>query len=154
MTTTITEVEPHVADKIEPGAILYSSWGYDQTNIDFYYVVRTTAKSAWIVPMTQKSEPTGFMAETVMPDQPAFFQGWCQCRHPKRNHRESGHCEGAYGDSCECTELALVPNKPQLRRIQRSTWRGEGQEYEFLSLTSYSSASLWEGGAKHATHYA
>src|SRR5579872_670440 len=43
-----TYPEAHVADKIEPGAILYSSWGYDQTNIDFYLVTRSTKSSAWI----------------------------------------------------------------------------------------------------------
>ena len=34
---------------LKVGDVLSSSWGYDQTNIDFYYVVRTTEKSAWIV---------------------------------------------------------------------------------------------------------
>jgi hypothetical protein len=29
----------------KPGDLLYSSWGYDQTNIDYYQVVSTTAKS-------------------------------------------------------------------------------------------------------------
>lgn len=28
--------------------ILYDSWGYDQTNIDFYQVVRVSPKSVWI----------------------------------------------------------------------------------------------------------
>lgn len=29
----------------KPGDILYSSWGYDQTNIDFYQVIATTEKT-------------------------------------------------------------------------------------------------------------
>lgn len=49
LTERLPEVTPHVASVIEPGAILCSSWGYEQTNVDFYVVVRTTKSSAWIV---------------------------------------------------------------------------------------------------------
>lgn len=38
-------IVPHVAPQIELGTILYSSWGYEQTNVDFYCVVEMTAKS-------------------------------------------------------------------------------------------------------------
>lgn len=33
---------------VKPGDIFYSSWGYDQTNIDFYKIVRATDKTVWI----------------------------------------------------------------------------------------------------------
>ena len=33
-------MNPHASDKYEPGAILVNSWGYDQTNIDFYVIVK------------------------------------------------------------------------------------------------------------------
>jgi hypothetical protein len=36
------------------GEVLVSSWGYDQTNVDFYEVVRASAASVWVVPMSQK----------------------------------------------------------------------------------------------------
>lgn len=32
------------ADQVEVGGIYYTSWGYDQTNIDYYQVVGRTAK--------------------------------------------------------------------------------------------------------------
>ena len=32
----------------KPGDILYNSWGYDQTNVDFYQVVRCTKSSVFI----------------------------------------------------------------------------------------------------------
>lgn len=47
-------ITPHVASKIELGAILYSSWGYEQTNIDFYCVVEMTAKSVKLLKVTKK----------------------------------------------------------------------------------------------------
>ena len=31
-----------MAHNLEVGTILYSSWGYDQTNVDFYKVIRRT----------------------------------------------------------------------------------------------------------------
>lgn len=39
------------------GDILYSSWGYDQTNIDFYEVVGTTDKSVRIEKIGKSSVP-------------------------------------------------------------------------------------------------
>jgi hypothetical protein len=43
MTTVKERVE-----KIEVGTIFVSSWGYDQTNIDFYKVVKMTDKTVWL----------------------------------------------------------------------------------------------------------
>ena len=31
--------------KLQPGDILYSSWGYEQTNIDFYRVIKLCGKT-------------------------------------------------------------------------------------------------------------
>lgn len=39
------------------GTILYSSWGYDQTNIDFYQVVGTTAASVRLRPIGKMLAP-------------------------------------------------------------------------------------------------
>lgn len=33
------------------GSIWHTSWGYDQTNVELYTVVRETAASVWLVPM-------------------------------------------------------------------------------------------------------
>lgn len=53
---------------ITAGAIFSSSWGYDQTNIDYYQVTRATAKTVWLRPIAQTTaEVTGSMSETVQP---------------------------------------------------------------------------------------
>tara|TARA_Y100000310_G_scaffold307482_1_gene349605 strand:- start:5450 stop:5830 length:381 start_codon:yes stop_codon:yes gene_type:complete len=39
------------AAKLEPGTVLVNSWGYDQTNIDFYEVVSKTKASVKIRPI-------------------------------------------------------------------------------------------------------
>lgn len=150
-------VTPHVASTIEPGAILYSSWGYDQTNVDYYMVTRTTKASAWIVPMTAHEEQTGFMSGQASPLEPMTHSRWCECQHPVSNHQmvlnmvgeDYSHCRGSYGDECDCQELRPEPIKPKMHRINRS-YRPEG----ILSLTSYSSAYLWDGASKYASHYA
>lgn len=145
MTVTTTTPEPHVAERIEPGAILYSSWGYDQTNIDFYYVVRATEKSAWIVPMSKHSSgEVNFMAEYVTPKEPVFFEK-CECRHYLSGHQSDGPC---HMHGCECTEIRPVALKPSIHRINRYS------DSESLKLASYAYARLWDGSRKYATHYA
>lgn len=45
-----------------PGQILVSKWGYDQTNISFYKVIRCTDKTVWIREIgarTLESSPGG-----------------------------------------------------------------------------------------------
>jgi len=56
------------ADLVNVGDILVSSWGYDQTNIDFYEVVAKTAKMIAIREVEKKFVgPRGGPSEKVMP---------------------------------------------------------------------------------------
>lgn len=58
---------------IPTGTIFVSSWGYDQTNVDFYRVVRSTAASVWLQKVGQRVvEQTGYMSETVVPTDHAY----------------------------------------------------------------------------------
>jgi hypothetical protein len=69
--TTAVLTAPKVGD------ILVSSWGYDQTNVDFYKVVGTTAsgKSVKLIRIGQRIvEETGWAQETVVAD-PTFEVG-------------------------------------------------------------------------------
>lgn len=61
-------IDPHPAQQIEIGAILVASWGYDQTNVDFYVVVEMTDKTVKLLPMhkhTRQSEGYSSMAGTT-----------------------------------------------------------------------------------------
>jgi hypothetical protein len=50
------------------GDILVSSWGYDQTNIDYYKIVRKSAGSVWIQKLKkQYLEQTGWAHYKVVP---------------------------------------------------------------------------------------
>jgi hypothetical protein len=151
MTSTLTTPAPHVAERIEPGAILYSSWGYDQTNVNYYMVTRTTEASCWIVPMSAREDSApGFspMAGHTTPLEPVIQRDRCACDHRSSSHY-ANHCD--YAD-CECTEFAPLPVVPQRHKIRRFDY-GNGPT-EAIHLTSYSSAYVWDGRARYASHYA
>lgn len=61
---------PHTA---ETGDIFYASWGYDQTNIDFYQVTALAGKSmVELRELAQEKEETGFMSGTCQPVKDSF----------------------------------------------------------------------------------
>jgi hypothetical protein len=55
--------------KIAEGSVLECSWGYDQTNIDFFKVLSVKNGWAWIVPVAQEivEYQPSYMGEKVMP---------------------------------------------------------------------------------------
>lgn len=59
-------------DKFAPGRILYNSWGYDQTNIDFYQITRRTEKSIWFRPIGCEMVANGHMSGRVTPIPDSF----------------------------------------------------------------------------------
>ena len=58
------------------GDLLHYSWGYDQTNCEYYQVTRVSAASVWIRPIGSESVPgsAGFMSESVKPVPDAFLE--------------------------------------------------------------------------------
>ena len=53
----------------EVGQVFYDSWGYDQTNIDFYQVTQVGNKSVKIRNISQiMTRAAGYMCEYVRPD--------------------------------------------------------------------------------------
>ena len=49
------------------GAILSSSWGYEQTLVDFYMVTRVTPASVYVVKINKSVNRTGTSADRAMP---------------------------------------------------------------------------------------
>lgn len=63
-TFDLDKIAPHVAEKWEVGAICEESWGYDQTNVDFYCVVKMTEKSVTLMPLNKgRKVEIGLMSE-------------------------------------------------------------------------------------------
>lgn len=98
----LSTIEPHVATEYEVGAILEYSWGYDQTNIDYFVIVRRSesARGAWLtlVPLTTRDkQETGFMTGDCLPG--VIVQGAKPFRRKLAidNGREFGVAIRSYG---------------------------------------------------------
>lgn len=70
---------PSVSVKV--GDIFSMSWGYDQTNVNYFQVTRVTPKGVYIREIGSRSVPgtQGFMCETVRPVKDNFLDKsqWC-----------------------------------------------------------------------------
>ena len=96
---------------MKEGTILHGSWGYEQTNPEFYIVVRATAKSAWLKRLgydIQPSEGCSPMAGRCVPvKEPAAdakvygpvrirsgYQGKPVCNEPRYGHATLSEWDG------------------------------------------------------------
>ena len=52
---------------VNVGDLFSCSWGYDQTNVDFYMVVKVTGKSAWLASVPSERKYDGPMNGTCRP---------------------------------------------------------------------------------------
>ena len=121
MSTTIEKVK--VTPKV--GDILYSSWGYDQTNIEFFKVVRVSEFSVWIQKLGSKIVAvTGWAHEDVVPTDSSTYE--------TRKYEGEGYETRTY---------------PIRRHKIQESFSGYG-----VSLNSFSSAFLWDGKPKGQSH--
>ena len=60
--------------KLRVGSLLATSWGYDQTNVDFYEVIARTPGTATVRQIAATLRETGFMAGKVTP-RPGVYVG-------------------------------------------------------------------------------
>jgi len=61
---------------LKVGDILYTSWGYDQTNVDFFIVTRTTGKTrVYVREIASDYEATGHMSGRAWPAMPIRMVG-------------------------------------------------------------------------------
>jgi hypothetical protein len=82
------------ATRFQVGSILHGSWGYEQTNCEFYKVVRATANSVWMVKLCNvmvDSNGLSSMASNVVPGEPAA---------DGKVYGPARICKGSAADSC------------------------------------------------------
>lgn len=60
-------------DAVKVGDVFYSSWGYDQTNVDFYKVVAKTKARIKVVRIGKMSDDMGSGSDNVRPNKTAEF---------------------------------------------------------------------------------
>lgn len=118
-------VEVPTVEGVKVGDFFSSSWGYDQTNIDFYKVVEVSKSGATVKVQewSQTTSPAGQGSDRVAPGAgPRTYPRWVD-----------GHRDG------ETTAAVMT------KRVNRRC--GE----PMLTMTTYSVAYLWEGDSKHQT---
>ena len=100
-----------------PGTILNGSWGYDQTNVEFYQVtnVSPTSNSITIRELAHDVVPGsgGFMSEAVTPRKDEFIG-------PERRALVKQGYKGEAG-----IHITLTPGSPSNHRIHLDEWDGQ-----------------------------
>ena len=133
--TSVTLVEPE-APAVKVGDFFASSWGYDQTNVDFYKVVGLTksGKSVRVQRWTAKvAKDTGPQVYLVPGDSPATYNDWSAV--------EPGD------DFWERQEKVVERECPvETKRLRFGGYCGAS-----FSVNSYSGAYLWDGTPQMAT---
>lgn len=69
------EVKPHVSNEYEVGALLKFSWGYDQTNIDYFVIVAVSKSGNYVtlLPVGSISADTGWLRGDCVPSNTISF---------------------------------------------------------------------------------
>jgi hypothetical protein len=104
----------------KPGDIFRSSWGYDQTNIDYYQIVAISGQMAILLRIGEMSEETGFMSGESVPCPDHFIGKQFRRRIQKMTMQSEpffrvNSCANAY----RMKPLAMVGNKPV---FESSNW--------------------------------
>lgn len=66
-------------DGYKVGDIFYTSWGYEQTNIEFYQVIKATAKTLRLHCIAENKTPTDCMVGYTEPAKNEFITSWADC---------------------------------------------------------------------------
>jgi hypothetical protein len=59
-----------MSTQYEVGSIVDSSWGYDQTNVDFYRIEKRTGSTVWLIPLTCRRVDGAGLTGTATPGDP------------------------------------------------------------------------------------
>lgn len=80
------EERKNFAHPFTVGSILYTSWGYDQTNVDFYQVSRVKGKTVFLRPIQSKIVRTIGRDQYYVAPVPNKFIGMVETRHIPRSN--------------------------------------------------------------------
>ena len=119
-------------DPYQPGAIIYSSWGWEQTNIDFYRIEKRSGKFVTLIPITSdRTSNDGHMTGKCLPtDTP---------KNPETDHDVAWKNRE---DTIKC---------PTFRRMLKFTNKDGTPSGLFIS---HGWASIWKAKPMHWTGYA
>lgn len=135
----------------DPGAIFCNSWGYDQTNVDYYQVVKRTNATVWLRPIGQEmvegSEQS--LSEHVRPVKDAFLSEPCIHCNESKDYVD-------HDESCARFKHAYEP-KPDGNTIKKRLQFAGGEPHISFSCGSGSLVKIIgrneDGTAIYASHY-
>jgi hypothetical protein len=147
----VKEKEISCMEDIEIGDIFYDSWGYDQTNIDFYKVIKKTKAMVWLRAIGQTYlEQTGFMSEyvTADPEKEIFKTDWI-----KPEDIEAGweKVEVEWHECRNAQENGLIKVQTPAITAHRPQFASYGT---YIRIEGYRHARYWDGQKKYQSHYA
>jgi hypothetical protein len=131
---------------VEIGHILSASWGYDQTNIDYYKVIRKTAAMVELRAIGQKFvEADSSMSEYVMPDpdNELFDSNFMpRAKAVKNGYEITNDYDG--GEWVHAKYPAITKHKANFDQHNR-LW---------VKFASYKYAYSWDGKKDFQSHWA
>ena len=129
---------------MQVGDVLYSSWGYDQTNASFYEIVKRTPKMVTLVEVG---------AEQVWDDDRYNVVGVKPTRERKMEHEYHVNSVTPYGDDPDWrTHVERMDELDCFApRLFRKKIQGGGKHGPFVKITSYANARPWDGTPKFDT---
>lgn len=82
--------------ELEIGSILYTCWGYEQTNVEFFQVVALKGSKVTLRELRKHSEASGFMSEEVAPQPNEFLNDDILERRVMNGYIKIDNCTNAY----------------------------------------------------------
>lgn len=120
---------------VKVGDVFVESWGYDQTNVDYYEVVRVMPTMVEVRAIYARTEGEGHKTR-LLPDVGNF-----------KTPRESGWGGARYGEVKRFKVKAWVDTQYDYRADGGYNKREVTRVY--INPSSFSSASLWDGKTSH-----
>jgi hypothetical protein len=117
-----SSIEVQSVEGVKVGDFFVSSWGYDQTNVDFYKVVGLTAKRIKVQQWSTKVEDDGFHAKVVPGDKPI-----------KGGRNKDGFMDATVEAPVETKTVHVFSDTPRFK------------------VNSYAGARLWDGRPAYQT---
>ena len=116
------------------GDILHHSWGYDQTNCDFYQVVGVKHATVILRKIAAETVPgsEGFMCEKVMPVKDAFIEKGTQAL------TKVGH--------------NITPQNPTIKK-RVSFYVKEDETLRYYISVPFGWCDKWDGNAQYSSWY-
>ena len=156
---------------VEIGHIVYASWGYDQTNIEFFKVVRKTAAMVELQAIGQKitDRESAGMSEYVVADAEnelyescwvvagqysekkiAQEKGWKIARN-----QEASWSSKPWKWNSDFSQQVVIEEAVKYERALISKHKAQFSNGKlFVKMASYKYASSWEGRELHQSHWA